>query len=86
MGFYLKEEQELLTKVVTEGVISEDENPKDVKTQLLQQRKEKYAKKRMHSAFMGGTEEVTDDNNSWLWMKKGYLKKVTKGLKMATQG
>ena len=37
----------------------------------------KIAQKRRHSAFMRGTEEVRDDNNSWLWMKKGYLKKET---------
>ena len=72
LGFYLKEqEQQLLAEVVIEGVISGDENPKGVKTQLLQQHKENLARKRMHSAFMRGTEEVRDNNNSWLWMKKG---------------
>ena len=39
----------------------------------------------MHPAFMGGTEEVRDHNNSWLWMKKGYLKKETEGLIMDAQ-
>ena len=58
-GFYLKEQgQKLLTEAVIEGVISDDENPKGVKTRLLQQRKENYTYKRMHSAFMRGTEEV----------------------------
>ena len=51
-------EKQLLTELVTEGVTSDDESLKDVKTQLLQQRKENYAQKRMHSAFMRGTEEV----------------------------
>ena len=37
--------------------------------------KKNYAQKRMHSAFMRDTEEGRDDNNSWLWMGKGYLKK-----------
>ena len=33
LGFYLKEQEEqLLTEVVIEDVISDDENPKDVKT------------------------------------------------------
>ena len=68
-----------------EGVISDDENSKDFQTQLLQQLKENYAQKRMRSAFMRGTEEVRDNNNSWLWMKKGYLKKETEGLIMAAQ-
>ena len=37
----------------------------------------------MPSAFVRGTEEVRDDNNSWLWVKKGYLKKETEGLIIA---
>ena len=37
---------------------------RDTKTYLLQQRKEKYAQKRMFSAYTGGTEEVRDDINS----------------------
>ena len=45
-------------------MISDDENTKDVKTQLLQQRKENYAQKRMHSAFMRDTEKVRNNNNS----------------------
>ena len=41
LGFYLKEqEQQLQTEAVIKGVISDDKNPKDVKTQLLQQRNE----------------------------------------------
>ena len=31
------------------------------------------------------SEEVRDDKNSWLWMKKGYLKKETEGLIMTAQ-
>ena len=53
--------------------------------QLLQQHKEKYAMKRMHPAFMRRTEEVRDDNSSWLWLQKGYLKKETEGLTLAAQ-
>ena len=67
LDFYLKEqEQQLLTEVVTEGVISGYENPKNVKTQLLQQRKENYAQRRMHSTFMRSSEAVRDGNSSWL--------------------
>ena len=58
---------------------------RDTKTYLLQQRKEKYAQKRMFSAYTGGTEEVRDNINSWLLMKKGYLKKETEGIKMVTK-
>ena len=31
------------------------------------------------------TEEVRDDNNCWLWMKKGDLKKESKGLIMVAK-
>lgn len=34
---------------------------------------------------MKGTEEVRDDNNSWLLMKKRHLQEKTEGLIMATQ-
>ena len=37
-------------------MISDDENPKDVKTQLVQQLKENYPQERMYSEFMRGTE------------------------------
>ena len=82
-NFYLKEQ--LLTEVEAEGVISDDKNLKRVKTELLQQGKENYTKKRMHSAFMRLTEEVSDDINSWLWMKKGYLEEETERLVRAAQ-
>ena len=55
--------------------MSDDENPKNVKTHLLQQCKERDAQKRIYSAFMRDTEEVRDGNNSCLVMKKVYLKK-----------
>ena len=57
---------------------SDDENPKNIKTQLLQHHTENYAQKGMHSAFMGGTEEVRDGNNSWLWMKNDIGRKKLK--------
>ena len=74
-----------MAEVALEGVISDDKNPKDVKTQLLQQSKENCGQKRMHSAFMKGTEEVRDDSNHWL-MKKGYLKKERSRLHRIEKG
>ena len=61
-------------------MISDDENSKDDKTQSLQQGKEIYPQKRVHCAFMRGTEKVIDDNNSYLWVKEKHLKKETEGL------
>ena len=65
-------------------MISDDENPKDVKMQLLKPYKENYAQPRIHSPFVRGTEKVRDDNN-WLWIKKIFPEKETEGLVMAAQ-
>ena len=54
LGFYLKEQEQLLIEAVMEGSISDDESPKHVITQLLQRCKENFPQKRMHSAFMRG--------------------------------
>ena len=64
---------------------SEDGSHKGDKTQSQQQGKESYSQKRIHSGFMRVTEEVIDNKNSWLQMKKRYPKKETQGLIMATQ-
>lgn len=55
-----------------------------ITTQSLQQHKENYAQKGICSAFMRVTEEVRD-NNCWLWMKKGDLKKDSEGLIMVAK-
>ena len=86
LGFYINESEEmLLQEVVNEGIMSENENPKTIKEKIRRTREEKYYKKSLHSAFLRETEEVRDDDNSWLWVKKGYLKKETEGLIMAAQ-
>eukprot|EP00795_Rhopilema_esculentum_P013890 gene13890-biopygen3805 len=87
LGFYINESEEmLLQEVVNEDIMSENENPKTIKEKLRRTREEKYYNKSLHSAFLRETEEVRDDDNSWLWVKKGYLKKETEGLIMAAQG
>ena len=85
LGFYINEsEQMLLQEVVNEDIMSENENPKTIKEKLRRTREDKYYKKSLHSAFLRET-EVRDDDNSWLWVKKGYLKKETEGLIMAAK-
>ena len=39
----------------------------------------------MHCAFMRCTGEVRDNIDSWLWMKKRYLKKETEEVKKPAQ-
>ena len=84
LGFYINGKEEmLLQEVVKEDIISEKENPKTVKERLRKAREERYCSKPLHSAFLRETEEVRDEDNRWLWIKKGYLKKETAGLIMA---
>ena len=47
----------------------ETENPKTVKERLRKAREERYYSKPLHSAFLRETEEVRDEDNSWLWVK-----------------
>ena len=35
--------------------------------------------------FIKETSDVRDNKNSWLWLRKGYLKKETEGLLLAAQ-
>ena len=86
LGFYINGKEELLLQeVVKEDIMSENENPNIVKGRLRRAREERYYSKPLHSAFLRETEEVRDEDNSWLWVKKGYLKKETEGLIMAAQ-
>ena len=85
-GFYINGNEEMLLQVVVkEDIMSENENPKTVKERLRRAREERYYKKPLHSTFLRQTEEVRDEDNSWLWVKKGYLKKETEGLIRAVQ-
>ena len=86
LGFYVNGKEEvLLQEVVKEGFMGENENPKILKDRLRKAREERYYNKSLHSVFFRETEEGRDENNSWLWVKKGYLKKETEGLIMAAQ-
>ena len=85
LGFYVNGKEEVLLQVVKEGFMGENENPKILKERLRKAREERYHKKPLHSAFFRETEEGRDEDNSWLWVKKGYLKKETEGLIMAAQ-
>ena len=56
-----------------------------MKERLRKAREERYSNKPLHSTFLRQKEEVMDEDNSWLWVKKGYLKKETEGEIMAVQ-
>ena len=86
LGFYINEKVEmLLQEVVKEDIITEKEDPRTVKERLYKAREDKYNSKPLHSAFCRETKEINDQEKSWHWVKKGYLKKETEGLIMAAQ-
>ena len=45
----------------------------------------KYKNENVHGAFERKTKEIKVSVESWTWLKKGYLKKETKGMIMAAQ-
>ena len=71
--------------MVRENIVPENEDPRIVKERIHKARKDRNRNMPLHSAFCRETEKVKDVNNSWLWLKKGYLKKETEGLIMAAQ-
>ena len=85
LGFYVNGKEEVPLQVVKEGFMGENENLKILKERLRKAREERYYKKPLHSALSRETEEGRDEDNRWLWVKKGYLKKEIEGLIMAAQ-
>ena len=55
------------------------------KAKTIETRKHIYEDKHLHSALIRESNECRDDKDSWLWLKRGYLKKETEGLILAAQ-
>ena len=77
-------EEIMLKEVKAEKVSRVGENPK-VKEEFANGRKAKALRKALHSTFWKTTKQIRDDEESWLWLKRGSLKKETKGLILASQ-
>ena len=86
IGYYICNSSEsLLAEVGREGIVSYEGDPKDEKKNLTEARKHKYLQKRLHPAFYKETMDNGDEENSWNWVKNGYLKKETEGTILAAQ-
>ena len=48
-------------------------------------RKANFKEKRLHAVFFKETKEIRDEKDTWLWLRKGVLKKETEGLILAAQ-
>ena len=86
IGYYVYNSSEmLLAEVGREGIVSDEDDPKDKKKELTEARKHKYLQKKLHPVFYKETTDVRDEENSWNWLKNGYLKKETEGTILAAQ-
>lgn len=72
-------EEELLSQVVSENVLSAGRDKKECKDL----RRENLKSKKLHSVFFEKTE--FKDLQSWEWLRNGDLKKATEGTIMAAQ-
>ena len=86
LGFYLEGTDEtLLKEVLNENLYETVTDPKIVKEKIIKTRKDSYEGKNLHSALFKKSQECRDNKDSWLWLKKGYLKKETEGTILAAQ-
>jgi hypothetical protein len=88
LGFYCKQSQEPLLREVLRADIKLmlSENPQEAKHKSLSNRKDNFLSKKLHPIFYKTVTALNiSEGDSWLWLKKGYLKKETEGLILAAQ-
>ena len=69
-----------------ERILPEYEGPVfTAKKQKKEERHKEWKEKQLHGKFVRETEEVRSEE-TWGWIRKGYLKKETEGLIFAAQG
>ena len=88
LGWYVKQSNELMLKVVsTKGVIKTEEavRPEDFKQMLINEREHAWKEKRMHGQYAREVDESVDKDKTWGWLKNGGLKGCTESLICAAQ-
>ena len=86
LAYYMEaKEEKLLKEVVKEGLLPFKRSPKEKKKELMEKRKNTYLAKDLHPVYEKNTKEIKDEETSWLWLKKGFLKKETEGTILAAQ-
>ena len=86
LGFYLHQADEFMLKeIVQEGLFRDSTDPVDKKRELVDKRKLQLEEKKLHSVFFRETKGVRDEKDTWLWLKKGVLKRETEGSILAAQ-
>ena len=85
-GFYLHQADDFMLKeIVQEGLFRDSTNPFDKKREVVDKHKLPFEEKKLHSVFFRETNDVRNERDTWLWQKKGVLKKETEGLILTAQ-
>jgi hypothetical protein len=78
-------DEELLRKVLLEGIIKVSDGADDVKKQRKDERLAEWKTMPLAGQYIRDIEKVSNVHNSMQWLKKGYLKKETEGFIVAAQ-
>ena len=65
-------------------VLDEEENLQDYKKRKQEEKIREWKEKALHGEFVRQTADVAGED-SWRWLRNGFLKKETEGLILAAQ-
>ena len=82
---YLRETTEwMLQAALKEKVLDEEENLQDYQKRRQEEKIRNWKEKALHGEFVRQTADVAGED-SWRWLRNGFLKKETEGLILAAQ-
>ena len=82
---YLRESTEwMLQAALKEKVVVEEENLQDYERRIKEEKVKSWKEKALHGEFVQQTSDVAGEE-SWRWLRNGFLKKETEGLIPAAQ-
>ena len=74
----------MLQAAIKEKVVVEEENLQDCERRIKEEKVKSWKEKALHGEFIQQTTYVAGEE-SWRWLRNGYLKKETEGLILAAQ-
>ena len=82
---YVRESTEwMLQAALKEKVVVEEENLQDYERRIKEEKVKSWKEKALHGEFVQQTSDVAGEE-SWRWLRNGFLKKETEGLILAAQ-
>ena len=66
-----------LKEFIIEGLLTVEDTKKEYKTKEMRNRQERWQNKALYGQYLNDTDEKTDCEITWNWLKNGYLKKKT---------